>query len=405
MKVVFMGTPDFAVETLKAIAGAGHDIAAVVTQPDKPRGRSGALMFSAVKEEAVNLGIECILQPEKARDEAFIQQIRDINPDVIVVVAYGKILPKSLLDIPKYGCINVHASLLPKYRGAAPIQWSVINGDEYSGVTTMFMGEGLDTGDILLQKSIKLDKKETGGSLFDKLSVIGAELLVETLVELKNGTVKRIPQDESQATQVTVFDMTGKSVGEMTLSDAIFGIEPNTSVMHAAVVNYLANQRQGTQSTLTRSEVSGGGRKPWKQKGTGRARQGSTRAPQWTHGGIALGPKPRDYSYELPKKVKRLALKSAFSTKVADNDLIVVDNIAVEGFKTKAVVEMLSKLGADKKALIVMPELDQKLIKSAANIPGVKTALVNTINVYDILNCDKFIVAKGALEKIEEVYA
>lgn len=205
--------------------------------------------------------------------------------------------------------------------------------------------------------------------------------------------------------QVTVFDMTGKSVGEMTLSDAIFGIEPNTSVMHAAVVNYLANQRQGTQSTLTRSEVSGGGRKPWKQKGTGRARQGSTRAPQWTHGGIALGPKPRDYSYELPKKVKRLALKSAFSAKVADNNLIVVDNIAVEGYKTKVVAEMLSNLGADKKALIVMPEVDAKLIKSAANIPGVKTALVNTINVYDILNCDKFIVAKSALEKIEEVYA
>ena len=205
--------------------------------------------------------------------------------------------------------------------------------------------------------------------------------------------------------QVTVFDMTGKSVGEMTLSDAIFGIEPNTSVMHAAVVNYLANQRQGTQSTLTRSEVSGGGRKPWKQKGTGRARQGSTRAPQWTHGGIALGPKPRDYSYELPKKVKRLALKSAFSAKVADNNLIVVDNIAAEGYKTKAVAEMLSNLGADKKALIVMPEVDAKLIKSAANIPGVKTALVNTINVYDILNCDKFIVAKSALEKIEEVYA
>ena len=205
--------------------------------------------------------------------------------------------------------------------------------------------------------------------------------------------------------QVTVFDMTGKSVGEMTLSDAIFGIEPNTSVMHAAVVNYLANQRQGTQSTLTRSEVSGGGRKPWGQKGTGRSRQGSTRAPQWTHGGIALGPKPRDYSYELPKKVKRLALKSAFSAKVADNNLIVVDNIAVEGYKTKAVAEMLSNLGADKKALIVMPEVDAKLIKSAANIPGVKTALVNTINVYDILNCDKFIVAKSALEKIEEVYA
>ena len=205
--------------------------------------------------------------------------------------------------------------------------------------------------------------------------------------------------------QVTVFDMTGKSVGEMTLSDAIFGIEPNTAVMHDVVVNYLANQRQGTQSTLTRSEVSGGGRKPWKQKGTGRARQGSTRAPQWTHVGIALGPKPRDYSYVLPKKVKRLAMKSALSSKVANKELIVVDNIAVEGFKTKVVAEMLSKLGANKKALIVMPELDAKLIKSAANIPGVKTALVNTINVYDILNCDAFVVAKSALEKIEEVYA
>lgn len=178
MKVVFMGTPDFAVETLKAIAGAGHDIAAVVTQPDKPRGRSGALMFSAVKEEAVNLGIECILQPEKARDEAFIQQIRDINPDVIVVVAYGKILPKSLLDIPKYGCINVHASLLPKYRGAAPIQWSVINGRRIlRRYNNVYGAKDLIPEIFLLQKSIKLDKKETGRSLFDKLDVIGAELL------------------------------------------------------------------------------------------------------------------------------------------------------------------------------------------------------------------------------------
>ncbi|MBP1581358.1 MAG: 50S ribosomal protein L4 [Oscillospiraceae bacterium] len=205
--------------------------------------------------------------------------------------------------------------------------------------------------------------------------------------------------------QVTVFDMTGKSVGEMTLSDAIFGIEPNTSVMHAAVVNYLANQRQGTQSTLTRSEVRGGGRKPWKQKGTGRARQGSIRAPQWTHGGIALGPKPRDYSYALNKKVKRLAMKSALSAKVQDNNMIVVENIAVEEFKTKVVAEMLSKLGATKKSLIVMPELNAKFVKSAANIPGVKTALVNTLNVYDILNCEKFIVAKDAVAKIEEVYA
>ena len=153
--------------------------------------------------------------------------------------------------------------------------------------------------------------------------------------------------------QVTMFDMTGKSVGEVTLSDAIFGIEPNKSVMHAAVVNYLANQRQGTQSTLTRTEVSGGGRKPWRQKGTGHARQGSIRAPQWRHGGIALGPKPRDYSYTLNKKVKRLAMKSAFSSKVLDGEMIVVDKIAVEEFKTKTVVNMLKALGADKKALIV----------------------------------------------------
>ena len=205
--------------------------------------------------------------------------------------------------------------------------------------------------------------------------------------------------------QVTVFDMAGKSVGEMTLSDAIFGIEPNTAVMHAAVVNYLANQRQGTQSTLTRTEVSGGGRTPWRQKGTGHARQGSIRAPQWRHGGVALGPKPRDYSYTLNKKVKRLAIKSAFSSKVLENNMIVVDNIAVDGYKTKAVVNMLKALGADKKALIVMPCVDEKLIASANNIPGVKTALVNTLNVYDILNYDKFIVAKDAVAKIEEVYA
>ena len=205
--------------------------------------------------------------------------------------------------------------------------------------------------------------------------------------------------------QVTVFDMTGKSVGEMTLSDAIFGIEPNTSVMHAAVVNYLANQRQGTQSTLTRSEVSGGGRKPWKQKSTGRARQGSTRAPQWTHGGIVFAPKPRDYTVTLNKKVKRLAMKSALSSKVQDNEMIVVDSIATEGYKTKKIAEMLKALGSEKKALIVLSEVDAQVIASAANIPGVKTAQVNTLNVYDILNADKFIVVKDAVSKIEEVYA
>ncbi len=203
-----------------------------------------------------------------------------------------------------------------------------------------------------------------------------------------------------------VVDMTGKEVSNIELSDAIFGIEPNKSAMHTMVVNYLAAQRQGTQSTLTRTEVSGGGRKPWRQKGTGHARQGSIRAPQWTHGGVALGPKPRKYTFSVNKKVKRLAMKSALSTKVLDSNMIVVDSIAMSEFKTKAMVEMLKAIGAEgQKALIVMPDVDAKVIKSAANIPGVQTALVNTINVYDILNCDKFIVAKDAVTKIEEVYA
>ena len=204
---------------------------------------------------------------------------------------------------------------------------------------------------------------------------------------------------------VAVMDMAGKKVSEITLSDAVFGIEPNKAVMHMAVVNYLANQRQGTQSTLTRSEVSGGGRKPWRQKGTGHARQGSTRAPQWTHGGIALGPKPRDYSYTLNKKVKRLALKSAFSSTVLDNDLVVLDALTLEEVKTKKVAEVLKNLGADRKALIVIPEKDETVIKSARNIPGVKTALVNTVNVYDILNADKLVVLKDVVAKLEEVYA
>lgn len=205
--------------------------------------------------------------------------------------------------------------------------------------------------------------------------------------------------------KVTVYNMAGSNVGEIELSEAIFGIEPNASAVHQAVVNYLANQRQGTQSTLTRSEVRGGGRKPWRQKGTGHARQGSIRAPQWRKGGIALGPKPRDYSYSLNKKVKRLALKSVLSDKVKTADLIVVDNISVDGFKTKTMVNMLDALGVQKKALIVMPEKNEQVIKSAANIPGIKTALVNTINVYDIINADKFIVAKDAIAKLEEVYA
>ena len=204
--------------------------------------------------------------------------------------------------------------------------------------------------------------------------------------------------------QVKVFDMAGNEVSKMRLSKTVFGIEPNAVVMHEAVVNYLANQRQGTQSTLTRTEVSGGGRKPWRQKGTGHARQGSIRAPQWRHGGIALGPKPRDYRYSLNKKVRKLALLSALSSKVLDKDLIVVDKISFEEIKTKKMVEMLNALGVDKKALIVMPAVDEAVVKSAANIPGVTTALYNTISTYDILNHDKLILAKDAALKIEEVY-
>ena len=204
---------------------------------------------------------------------------------------------------------------------------------------------------------------------------------------------------------VKVFDMAGKEVGEITLSDVIFGAEVNGAVLHAAVRAYLMNQRQGTQSTLTRTEVSGGGKKPWRQKGTGRARQGSTRAPQWTHGGIALGPKPRDYRLAMNKKQKRVALYSALSAKVAAGDLIVVDSIKTEGYSTKTMAAMLAALGATRKALIVLPEVENTVIKSCANIPGVVTAQYNTVNVYDILNADKFIIAKDAVAKLEEVYA
>ena len=205
--------------------------------------------------------------------------------------------------------------------------------------------------------------------------------------------------------KVAVLDMAGKEVGSIELAESVFGIEPNKSVMLHMVKNYLANQRQGTQSALTRSEVSGGGKKPWRQKGTGHARQGSTRAPQWTHGGIVFAPKPRDYSYTVNKKVRRLAMKSAFSAKVAENEMVVIDAITMDEYKTKTIAAMLKAVGAEKKALIVLPEVNEKVIASAANIPGVKTAQVNTLNVYDILNADMFIVAKDAVSKIEEVYA
>lgn len=204
--------------------------------------------------------------------------------------------------------------------------------------------------------------------------------------------------------KIDVFDMDGEIVSNIELSDSIFGITPNKFVVHMAVVNYLANQRHGTQSTLTRSEVRGGGRKPWRQKGTGNARQGSIRAPQWRHGGVALGPKPRDYSYSLNKKVKRLALKSVLSDKVAKDKLIVLDKLCLKEYKTKTMVAMLNKFKLGRKTLIVMSEPDNMIKKSLANIPGVTTTLINTINVYDILNHDKMIIVKDAINKIEETY-
>ena len=205
--------------------------------------------------------------------------------------------------------------------------------------------------------------------------------------------------------KLSVLDMTGKKVSDIELKDSIFNIEPNMSAMHLVVVSYLANQRQGTQSTKTRSEVSGGGEKPWRQKGTGRARQGSTRAPQWYHGGIALGPKPRTYGISINKKVRRLAMKSALSSKVAADEMIVLDSIKLDAIKTKAMAEMFAAIKAGKKVLVVLPENNEVIYKSIRNIEGAKVSTVNTLNVYDILNCDSLVVLKDSVTKIEEVYA
>ena len=202
-----------------------------------------------------------------------------------------------------------------------------------------------------------------------------------------------------------VYDMSGKQVGEIELSAAVFGVEPNAAVVHDVVKNHLANCRQGTQSALTRAEVSGGGRKPWRQKGTGRARQGSTRAPQWTHGGIVFAPKPRSYAYTLNKKVKRLALKSALSAKAAENNVVVIDSIKMDSIKTKTFANFLSAVGAEKKPLVVTAEADQIVVKSGRNIPGCEVTFANLLNVYDIVNANKLVVDKAALQKIEEVFA
>ncbi len=205
--------------------------------------------------------------------------------------------------------------------------------------------------------------------------------------------------------KVALYDITGSQIGDVELSNDVFGVEVNNHAMYEAVKNYLANQRQGTQSAKTRAEVRGGGRKPWRQKGTGRARQGSIRAPQWKGGGVVFAPKPRDYSYKIPKKVKRLALKSALTSKVNDKEIIVLDSLVLDQAKTKEMVKVLKNLNTSKKTLIVIPQRDEAVVRAAANIEGVKTAYVNTINVYDILNCDSFVITRDAVNKVEEVYA
>lgn len=205
--------------------------------------------------------------------------------------------------------------------------------------------------------------------------------------------------------KIDVYDINGKKVKELELNEAVFGIEPNEAVVHSVLVNFLANQRQGTQSTKTRSEVSGGGRKPWRQKGTGRARQGSIRAPQWIKGGIALGPKPRSYKYTVNKKERQLAVKSVLSSKVLENELVVVDSLPLNDIKTKEMVKALSNLKVEGKALIMLPEKNEKVQKSARNIEGVKTTLVETINVHDLLKYNKLVVTEDTVKKLEEVYA
>lgn len=221
MKIVFMGTPDFSVPVLEALVAAGHQVLAAVTQPDKPKGRGKAVMMTPVKEKALALGIP-VLQPVKARDEAFIGQIRELEPDVAVVVAFGQILSQKLLDVPKYGCINIHASLLPKYRGAAPIQWAIINGERETGITTMQMDAGVDTGDMLEQVIVPIDPDETGGSLHDKLSEAGSRLILSTLSRLEDGTLQAVPQPQEGVSHAAMLT---KSLGNIDWSQDAEKIE------------------------------------------------------------------------------------------------------------------------------------------------------------------------------------
>ncbi len=221
MRVIYMGTPDFAVGALEEIIKAGHDVVLVVTQPDKPKGRGKTMQFTPVKECALEHGLE-VFQPVKVRESANIEYLRKFNPDIIVVAAFGQILPKAILDMPKYCCVNIHASLLPKYRGAAPIQWAIINGDEVTGVTTMRMAEGIDTGDMIAKRQVRIAEDETGGSLFDKLADVGGKLCVETLKMIEDGTAEYTPQDSEQATHTS---MIRKELGEIDWGKSAVEIE------------------------------------------------------------------------------------------------------------------------------------------------------------------------------------
>ncbi|MCT4687366.1 methionyl-tRNA formyltransferase [Vallitalea sp.] len=221
MKVVFMGTPDFSVPTLQELINSEHEVVAVVTKPDKPKGRGNKVLFTPIKEVAISNDID-VYQPQKLSEKDFVEAMEHINPDVIVVIAFGKILPKRILDLPKYGCINVHASLLPKYRGAGPIQWSIINGEAETGITTMYMDVGLDTGDMLLKEAVKIEDTDTGGSLHDKLSNIGAKLLIKTLKEVQNNTINRVKQNSDESTYAPMLE---KSLGNINWENEAYKIE------------------------------------------------------------------------------------------------------------------------------------------------------------------------------------
>ena len=268
MRIVFMGTPDFSVPALKALVEAGHQVTAVVTQPDKQRGRGKKMQFPPVKEKAVEYDIP-VYQPQRARDEEFIEELKNLNPDVIVVVAYGQILPESILNIPKYGCINVHGSLLPKYRGAAPIQWAVLDGEEKTGITTMYMEKGLDTGDMIDKAEVVLDKKETAGSLHDKLMVLGADLLLETLKKLEDGTAVREKQNDEESCYAK---MLSKDMGQIDFTKSareieclIRGLNPwpsaytdwNGKVMKIWEAKVLDENTDATPGTIVKVEKDG----------------------------------------------------------------------------------------------------------------------------------------------------